>query len=140
MIFRFIVRYLGILKHVPLFAWLLDALLGLSNYAFNRNVIRCIEIVESEVSQWNGVSISLHRFGGIQFNYCGREIGHIHSNGILDLIVNRETKRHLLKTGIACEHHAFPRSGWMSCHIASQKDVVKAISFLRLSYSVAQKK
>lgn len=140
MMFRFIVRYLGSLKHVPLLAWLVDALMALSNYAFNRDVIRGIDMVETKVSQWSGVSVSLHRFGGIEFNYRGRELGHIHSNGILDLLVDRKTKHRLLKSGIASEHHAFPRSGWISCHIASQEDVVKAISLLRFSYSVAQKK
>lgn len=133
MMFRFVVRYLGFLKHVPLLAWLLDALIGLWNYAFNPSILKSIDRIESEVSQWQDVCVSLHKFGGIQFNYCGQEIGHIHSNGILDILFDRETKYKLMENGFVDEHHSFPGSGWISCCIASPPDVVKAIGLLGLS-------
>jgi hypothetical protein len=134
MVFEFLVRYLGFMKHVPFAAWVMDALLFIWYSAFRREVLRAICKIETEVSAWIGIKVTLHRFGGLQFNYSGKEIGHIHSNGILDILLNRSTKNILLEKGLASDHHVFPDSGWISFYVRQDGDVDKALGLLELSY------
>lgn len=134
MIFKFIVMYLGFLKHIPLLAGMMDASLMLWNFALNPEITNSIERVEKEISTWKGISLSAHRFGGIQFNYNTKEIGHIHSNGILDILFSKKIKYTLLQEGGAFDHHIFNHSGWISFYIRSKNDVEKAIRLLALSY------
>ena len=134
MMFRLIVRYLGFLKHVPFLAWFVDAMIMIWNSAVRPGIQTSIERIEEEVMAWDGLTRTLHKFGGLQFNYGDKEIGHIHSNGNLDILFNRKTKRFLLEAGLASDHHAFPHSGWISFYVSSEKDVQMAIVLLALAY------
>jgi hypothetical protein len=134
MMFRVIVRYFDFMKHVPLAAWVIDALMFIWYGAFRGSVPRAIDKIEAEVSGWNGISVTLHKFGGLQFNYKHREIGHVHSNGILDILFNRSIKRILLEKGMASHHHVFPNSGWISFYIRQEADVDEALLLLKLAY------
>ena len=80
-----------------------------------------------------GVDVSLHKFGGRQFNYGRKEIGHIHSNGILDLLFSIKMKKNLLAEGRIADHHVFANSGWTSFYIRSEQDVDKAVELLKMS-------
>jgi hypothetical protein len=135
MIFSFIVRYLGFLKRIPFFANFLDAWMMMYHSIFSPRIINAIDSIEKEVTGWHGVYVSLHKFGGIQFNYNGKEIGHIHSNGILDISFSKKTKNQLLQDSDIADHHVFTKSGWISFYIRSEEDAEKAIDLLRLSRS-----
>jgi hypothetical protein len=132
--FRFIVNYLKIFKHIPFFALWLDAAMMITNMIFRPEVILSIEKIEDEVSAWKGVTLTLHKFGGLQFNYGKTELGHIHSNGILDVLFSRQLKHSLIKDGLAEDHHVFKQSGWTSFYIRSSHDIDKALYLLALSY------
>lgn len=134
MMFRFVVRYLGFLKHLPLAAWVTDALMFIWYSTFKREVCLAISEIESEISGWKGIEVTLHKFGGLQFNHLGKEIGHIHSNGILDILLSRSEKSVLLEKGMASDHHVFPNSGWISFYVRQHGDVSRAIALLQLSY------
>jgi hypothetical protein len=95
--FKLIIKYVGILKHIPLFPAILDAWMTIWTTTFSPQITKAIDTTESEVSSWPGISIAPHRFGGIQFNCFSREIGHIHGNGILDILFDRKTKYDLIK-------------------------------------------
>jgi hypothetical protein len=131
--FKFIVRYLGFLKQVPFFATFVEAWMMMYHSIANPRIIHSIDLIEKEVTAWHGVYVSMHKFGGIQFNYNGKEIGHIHSNGILDILFSTKTKKHLLVDGRVADHHVFTKSGWISFYIRSEADVEKAIDLLKLS-------
>lgn len=134
--FRFVVKYLGFVKHVPFFATVFDSMIMLWNNAFNPHVIKAIECIESELATWEGIERLPHKFGGIQFNREGKEIGHIHSNGILDILFTRKIKNELLRTGSATDHHVFSNSGWITFYIRSSEDIQNAISLLARSYNL----
>ena len=133
MIFNLTVRYLGFLKHITLLAWLFDTMWVIWNLVFNRSLARSIEELEAMVTSWDGVWVSLHKYGGRQFNYCDKEIGHVHSNGILDIRLSRSLKASLMESRLAKEHHLFKNSGWISFYIRSEGDVVKAVKLLQTS-------
>ena len=47
----------------------------------NRGVIDpIVEKIEREVASWGGVSVSPHRYGGIEFRVGRRELGHLHGS------------------------------------------------------------
>jgi len=138
-IFNLIVRYLIFLKQIPLLPWLFDALLLIGNYCFKRSLVLSIEEIEDEVARWEGVTTSIHRYGGLQFNYHGLEIGHIHSNGLLDILFDRKVKSNLIAAGGATDHHVFPQSGWISFQIERKEDVIQAIALLKLKWNLKQK-
>ncbi|MEO6520853.1 MAG: luciferase family protein [Mucilaginibacter sp.] len=76
----------------------------------------------------------MHRYGGVQFNYNGKEIGHVHSNGLLDVLFSRQIKYDLMNQGLINDHHVFNNSGWISFYIKKEEDVAYAIDLLRMAY------
>lgn len=133
--FNFVVKYLGFLKSVPFFALIYDSLIKIWVLITASEKLNWFDEIEAEVLKWDSTNISLHKFGGTQFNYHQQEIGHLHSNGMLDILFSRKTKRKLLAEGRAEEHHVFKKSGWISFHISKAEDMINAKSLLKLSYN-----
>ena len=98
------------------------------------NVLNWLDDIEKEVSSWEGISISIHKYGGIQFNYNAKEIGHLHSNGLLDILYNKQIKTQLLEGGRIKPHHVFEKSGWISFHIVNSGDKDYAKELLKIAY------
>jgi Family of unknown function (DUF5519) len=91
-------------------------------------------IVAGVVGQWEGVEVSPHRFGGVEFRVGMREIGHVHVGGVADLLVSVRMRRDLVAAGRARAHHTLPHSGWISFRLRSEHDVPAAIGLFRLNY------
>jgi len=90
--------------------------------------------LEQEVSRWQRVSVHPHRFGGMEFRFGDAEIGHVHTNGIVDIPFPRSVRDALLADGLAEEHHWVPKSGWITFQMRSEKDLSHALWLMRLSY------
>jgi Family of unknown function (DUF5519) len=90
--------------------------------------------LEAEVSAWSNVSVHLRRFGGMEFRFGDAEIGHVHTNGIVDIPFPRSVRDALLAGGLAEEHHWVPDSGWITFQMRSEEDRSHALWLLRLSY------
>jgi hypothetical protein len=41
--------------------------------------------ITREVSSWPGVTVTPHRFGGVEFRVEHRELGHLHGSRLADL-------------------------------------------------------
>lgn len=93
-----------------------------------------LDEIETEVLSWEGVSVAMHKYGGLQFDLHGAEIGHIHSNGIVDVLLTKQMKQGLLEEGRIKNHHVFSKSGWISFHINSTSDKMYAKDLLSLAY------
>ena len=132
--FRFVVKRLSFLKKVPLLPHLFDAWMRIWIYFTNRDLAKTIDDIELEISSWKGVSLSLHKYGGTQFNVGAKEIGHIHSNGLLDILFNKSLKTELLKEGRVSDHHVFKNSGWISFYVKTKEDKEYAVGLLREAY------
>jgi hypothetical protein len=133
-IFGFIVRYFGFLKRIPLMPHIFDALLRLWCLITHTEILDCMDDIEAEVLSWPGTTACMHRFGGVQYNVNGREIGHIHSNGLLDILFSRKIKNELLGEGRLQDHHIFTKSGWISFYVCNHQDTAYAVSLLKRSY------
>jgi hypothetical protein len=132
--FSFVVKYLGFLKSLPLLAHLFDSHFKFWALITNSALLDCMDDIEAEVLSWKGTSAGLHKYGGLQFNCNKKEIGHIHSNGILDIRFNREIKQQLLAEGRISNHHVFTNSGWISFYVNKKEDAAYAIELLRMAY------
>jgi len=135
--FAFLVKYFGFLKHVPLLPHLVDAWMKIYGFLRKPWLIQTIEEIEKEISEWQGVQVGLHKYGGLEFRFNNREFGHIHSNGILDILFTRAIKEKVIQAYHAKEHHVFPLSGWISFYINSISDKEYALELLKLSYTNA---
>ena len=96
--------------------------------------MKALEQVEQRVSRWAGVSVHAHRFGGREFRLRNAEVGHIHSNGVLDIPFPRSIHDALLDEGLAEKHHWVPNSGWITYRVRSENGLEHAVWLMRLSY------
>ncbi|KIL40876.1 hypothetical protein SD70_10625 [Gordoniibacillus kamchatkensis] len=90
--------------------------------------------ITGQLLSWPEVCEQPHRFGGIEFQFRGKEIGHLHGDHLVDLLLPRALRDELVAGGRAQPHHIYPDSGWVSVYIKSKDDVAKAIGILRLKY------
>lgn len=135
-LFSFVVSDLSFLKHVPLFPLVFDSLLKIRTFVTKPYLLDWFDEIEAEVLRWEETDISLHRYGGLQFNCKGKEIGHLHSNGLLDVLYSKDTKLRLLKEGRIEPHHVFEKSGWISFYIFSNEDKDYAKELLKRAYDI----
>ncbi len=88
---------------------------------------------ESDILLLNGVSSIEHQMGGREFLLNGKEIGHVHNNGVLDILFNKKIRDELLKDNLVQEHKWIPNSGWTTFYINDESDLFKAEELVRLS-------
>lgn len=132
--FTFVTQHLGFLKSVPTMGWLFDGLLKLCAYVSKPALLDWMDDIEAEVLQWTHTTSTIHKYGGMQFNYKGKEIGHIHSNGLLDMLLSRSVKAQLMRDGRISDHHTFKNTGWISFYICNMDDKDYALKLLRKGY------
>src|SRR6516225_8814787 len=92
-----------------------------------------VERREREISSWPGVSTHSHRFGGREFRFKAAEIGHVHTDGTVDIPFPRSVRDALLAEGLAQEHRWVPHSGWITFQIRGEEDFKHAVWLMRLS-------
>jgi hypothetical protein len=92
------------------------------------------EHIAHAVSALDGIEAHTHRFGGLEFNLGKIEIGHIHSNGMVDIPFTRKIREGLVAAGDAEPHHLLNDSGWITFYVQNDQDVAHAIKLFRLSY------
>jgi hypothetical protein len=96
------------------------------------------ERILREIGSWPGVSSGRHRFGGTEYRYGRRELGHVHGDRFADLPFPRTVRDRLISEGRAQPHHVLPASGWVTVPIESDEDVANVIELFRLGYARAQ--
>ena len=77
--------------------------------------------LEEEVSAWQNISVHPHRFGGMEFQFGDAEVGHVHTNGIVDIPFPRSIRDALLADGLAEEQRWVPNSGWITFQMRGEK-------------------
>jgi len=133
--FDWVVKYLRPLKHVPVLPHVFDVFLKIVSLIRHKHVLDYMDEIETEVCSWQHISISAHKYGGVQFNTKNRELGHIHGNGLLDILLSRQQKSLLMKKYPVEDHHVFKNSGWISFRIKTPEDKQTAVELLRYVYN-----
>jgi luciferase-like monooxygenase len=99
-----------------------------------RRLMKYAKAFEDVVSTWSPISVHPHRFGGREFLFGDAEVGHVHTNGIVDIPFTRPVHDLLLAEGLAEQHRWVPNSGWITFRIRSEQDITHALWLMRLSY------
>ena len=97
------------------------------------NVRNAGKKIKVAVTSWPGVTAREHRFGGVEFRFGNREIGHVHGDTLVDVPLPRELREELVATHRARPHHWSMNSGWVSLPIIRDDDLKWAIVLLRQS-------
>jgi len=97
-------------------------------------VARAGELIRQEVASWPGVEAVPHRFGGIEYRYGRKEMGHVHGDRLADLPFPRRIHDDLVASGRAQPHHVLPDSGWVSVWMADDEDAKAVIELFRMQY------
>lgn len=92
------------------------------------------QIISEQLMSWPDVMKQPHRFGGIEFCYKGKEIGHMHGNALVDILMPKSLRNQFIASGKAQVHHMYPSSNWISIYLETEKDVNNAIEALRMKY------
>lgn len=93
-----------------------------------------LENLQQQIGSWNGIGQSPHRFGGVEFDLAGREVGHVHRNGMVDIPFNTAIRNQLIAEGKAEPHHLLHDTGWITFYIRSDADVQTALWLFQLAY------
>jgi hypothetical protein len=86
---------------------------------------------------WPGVSAVPHRFGGVEFRYGNREIGHVHGSRLADVPLPRAVRDQVVADGRAQPHTVMPFSGWVSFPITGQQDLPALLGLFQIAYETA---
>src|SRR5579859_1124954 len=92
------------------------------------------ELIRDAVTSWPGVSAEPHRFGGVEYRYGRKEMGHVHGDRLADLPFPRKIHDELVAAGRAELHHVLPETGWVSRWISSADEADEVIALFRINY------
>jgi len=106
------------------------------------------ERIERVVSEWPGVGVGPHRFGGREYRVGGvsdaesrhgrvaegREFGRTHGDEQVDIPYPVALRDPLVAASRTSPHHLYPDSGWVSFYLGQDGDAADALTLLRLSY------
>jgi Family of unknown function (DUF5519) len=95
-----------------------------------------IEEMIGEVAAWEGVAVLEHRYGGVEFRFGRRELGHLHPS-FADLPFPRLLRDELVAAGRAYPHHVLPDSGWITVPMRTAAEVAFVKELLRQNYDRA---
>ncbi len=92
------------------------------------------ELIAESVGSWPGVTAVAHRFGGTEYRYGKKEMGHVHGDRLADLPLPRRLHDELIAQGRVQPHHVLPESGWVSVWIDGPQDAEGVIELFRMQY------
>jgi hypothetical protein len=128
-VFHFVVRRLRWLIGIPGFPHLFDSLLLAWTSLAKPSRLAAMTALEKALD--GKVHLAIHRYGGVEFrNGEGKQLGHVHGHGLLDVRMNRDLAKQLIAEGRVHPHHIFPGSGWVSFQLETPDDVPFALSLL----------
>jgi hypothetical protein len=92
------------------------------------------DLIDEAVRSWPGVTAGPHRFGGTEYRYGRKEMGHLHGDRLADLPLPRKLRDQAIAAGRAQPHHVLPDTGWVSCWMAGPEDAAGVIELFRIQY------
>lgn len=126
-------------KHIPLLPHIIDEQLKLYTLFFKPKVFRQMMDYVNTVKKWDQVTVKYHRYGGLEFQVNGIEIGHIHGNGLIDLHFNKAISATIIQKQLAEPHHVLKETGWISFYLANNTQLPTIIQLTQLSYELKRK-
>ena len=91
-------------------------------------------LIREAVTAWPGVEAVPHRFGGTEYRFGRKEMGHVHGDRLADLPLPRKLHDEMIAAGRAQPHHVLPETGWVSCWMDGPEDAAGVIELFRMQY------
>ena len=126
-----IVKVAGPLKHIPFLPMLIDEQMKLWTFLFRPKRFLKMQELRRMVTEKLRLETGFHHFGGLEFRYQGKEIAHMHSNGLLDILFPRKLSSFLIEKGVTGIHHVYPDSGWTSLMIRGTTDIESCFALMQ---------
>ncbi len=96
-----------------------------------------LALIEREVLSWPGVSKEPGRMEVVVYRFGQRQIGHIHHDGVADLLFPKALHDELISDGRAEPHRGgFPAT--VSYYIREPEDLSGALELFRMNYDRAK--
>lgn len=92
------------------------------------------DLIRNAVMSWPGVESVPHRFGGVEYRFGRKELGHVHGDRLADLPLPRKLHDEVIAAGRAEPHHVLPDTGWVSCWMRGSEDAAAVIELFRMQY------
>jgi hypothetical protein len=92
------------------------------------------DLIRDTVTSWPGVEATQHRFGGVEYRFGRKELGHVHGDRLADLPLPRRLRDEVIASGRAKPHHVLPQTGWVSCWMTGPEDAAVVIELFRSQY------
>lgn len=134
LLFQIVVHHLWWFRRFPALVQAFDLYLDALTAVTAPSVHREVRALAQEMAGWPGVSQSPHRFGGREFVYHTVELGHVHSNGIVDVRLTRAEHDQVLAQGLAVAHHILPTSTWVTFVIEREGQAAAAAELLAMPF------
>jgi hypothetical protein len=99
-----------------------------------------LESLRQELLSWDGVSEQEHRFGGVEFRFKNKELGHLHGEKLADFPFPKSVRDELIQARLAEQHHVLPNSGWVSFWIKGEQDIPHLLKLFKMQYDRIDKK
>lgn len=91
--------------------------------------------IENEILKWDETNIGKGDFGASAFLYRGKEFGHIHKDGTLDIVFGKQLTVELLQQKLVQKHLYVPNAA-ITYSVSNEEKIPFAISLLRFSYLI----
>lgn len=95
---------------------------------------RAGELIRETVGSWPGVEAVPHRFGGTEYRYGRKEMGHVHGDRLADMPLPRRLHDQVIADGRAEPHHVLPNTGWVSVWMNGPDDAARVIELFKIQY------
>ena len=92
------------------------------------------KLIRDAVLSWPGVTATSHRFGGTEYRYGKKEMGHVHGDRLADLPLPRRIRDEVIASGRAQPHDILPETGWVSVWMDGPQDAQGVIELFRMQY------
>ena len=135
-VFGWIVRHLRWLARIPGVPHFFDTILFLSTAVFQPRRRAAMEELEAEVLRLLPCRLATHRLGGSAYRIEGREIAHLHGNGLLDVHLDRVQAIAFVAERRAEQHHFLGDSAWVSYWLEAPDDVPRALALIEAAAGV----
>ncbi|WP_045520551.1 luciferase domain-containing protein [Neobacillus niacini] len=93
-----------------------------------------LDSLRQELLSWEGVSEHEHRFGGVEFRFKNKELGHLHGEKLADFPFPKSVRDELIQAKLAEPHHVLPNSGWVSFRIKGEQDIPHLFKLFKMQY------
>jgi hypothetical protein len=122
------------LKRSKILTTFFDKLLLGALFVTDHRVYKNYCAFNKALKTWANVTNVRHQFGGEEYRYQGREICHIHGNGIIDIRWGTQAEKQMLIKSKICENHFIePETTWTTFYL-DKSNLDKAIQFAVIRY------